>query len=298
VFDYGGKSLSPRARAAFIFSRPFLDTSSFTTPLQLQFKATYPLIQEYSHSTMGGEAAKERRRLKRLQAQEQKDGDAKSGSVQSKPNDGLKVDARNQPKANGEKSSADVALQRFQRKMARKASGKFKAQAQNEKSSPKQQPSPAYNNNKRNSYDGDDRKQSNHRPSKTFKGNPKRRTTPNRRQSNPRHKKDKTPTNKKKTPAKPKVKKPKHLKRKMDQLSKTIAEGSGTNTVADLEGQMKQLAEQMEQYKNVKQKGTVTQDEKSSSVVSKEDVAKDEKEIEAKGGEEDSSESSVWRCEW
>jgi len=186
---------------------------------------------------MGGEAAKERRRLKRLEAQDK--GDGTPTPSEQKPFD-KKSDAPKQTKVNGEKTgSSSTELQlRIQRKMARKSSGQFKAfAAQNPKP-----PAPVY---KRKSEDTDN----NRNPSnKMFKRSPNDHSS---KHNTPFRSKEDFQPSKKKNTTKPKVKKPKHLKRKMDQLSKTIAEGS---SISDLEDQMKKLAEEMEELKKLKQK--------------------------------------------
>jgi len=217
---------------------------------------------------MGGEAAKERRRLKRLEAQDKGDGTATPSG--QKPIE-KKSDAPKQTKVNGEKgNSSSTELQlRIQRKMARKSSGQFKAfAAQNPKP-----PAPVY---KRKSEDSDN----NRNPSNNmFKRSPNdhssKQNTPYKGNANTRFKKDFQPSKQNNT-TKPKVKKPKHLKRKMDQLSKTIAEG---NSISDLEDQMKQLAKKMEELKKLKQKDITSQDKPSLAVESKDDVGKDKQSL-------------------
>ena len=232
---------------------------------------------------MGGEAAKERRRLKRLEA-------TSTPSMEKKSDDA----PIQQTIKNGEKSNADTLL-RFKRKMARKASGKFKPQSQGQsddvtshnKLSPAKRKSEEYTNNNR-------RTATSYPPSKkAFKGSPLQNQQSNQQQKKPPfkrnnnnannstspryNKKDNSKQSLKKKNTTQKVKKPKHLKRKMDQLSKTISEG---NTIVDLEDQMKQLAAQMEEYKRLKKKSdnlVVTEDVgKKSPANSKEDYdAKD-----------------------
>ena len=234
---------------------------------------------------MGGEAAKERRRLQRLNP---------SDGVAQKLIDNM-GDAPKQPKVDGENGTNAVRL-RLQRKMARKASGKFKSQAQTIERS-------LYPADKRKSADkGDDRgskrpfnaskgssneisRKSNprihferspnssdkrqskdvDRPAKVFKGNSNNRDTPVNK-TTPRYKKDNQPAkNNNNKESNSKANKPKHLKRKMHQLSKMIEEGNhGTETdiISVLEGHMKQLAEQMQEFKRLK-KGKDVQDTQS-----------------------------------
>jgi len=252
---------------------------------------------------MGGEAAKERRRLKRLEAQQGTDGKAApSGEKQaSTPGPGKSIDKKssggtpNQTKVPAEKSSIEAVRLRIQRKMARKASGKFKPQGDIE-SSPA--PSFAHKRKTNDAYNSNTNNKSPHHPSKMVKRNPRDQPYQKNNQRNPRNnqsfqqknhtiknkfrqQKDKQPA-KKDYKAKQKVKKnkPKHLKRKMDQLSKTMTQGtSGAETnVIDLEGQMKQLVAQMEEYKNLKQsKAAKVEDEKVAIEKPKEDhVEKDD----------------------
>lgn len=237
---------------------------------------------------MGGEAAKERRRLKRLEAQQSASATTSTPSMEKKSDDA----PIQQTIKNGEKSNADTLL-RFKRKMARKASGKFKPQSQGQsddvtshnKLSPAKRKSEEYTNN--------NRRTSTYPPSKkAFKGSPRQNQQSNQQQKKPPfkrnnnannstspryNKKDNSKQSLKKKNTTQKVKKPKHLKRKMDQLSKTISEG---NTIVDLEDQMQQLAAQMEEYKRLKKKSdnlVVTEDVgKKSPANSKEDYdAKD-----------------------
>lgn len=235
---------------------------------------------------MGGEAAKARRRLKRLNPS---DGEATSPG--QKLIDNIMSDAPTQPKMDGENSGADDVRLRIQRKMARKASGKFKSQAQTierslypadkrkpegrntgedraakrpfnvfKGSSTETSRKPNFRDHVERSLNPSDRRKSKdaNRPAKVFKGNPNDRdtllnkTTPRYKNDNQSAKKDHNNKN-----SNPKANKPKHLKRKMHQLSKTIAEGNQrdeTDIISVLEGQMKQLAEQMQEFKRLKQK--------------------------------------------
>ena len=259
---------------------------------------------------MGGDAAKERRRLKRLAALEGADGATPTSASDAKsktPNQEKKVDGEQQPKT----ANDDVRV-RLQRKMARQASGKFKAQTEN---SPPKPTKPDYN--KRKSYDDTDGSGSANnarinRQTPHNYNNAKR--SPNNNQS-PRHHNNNNTTgkvrnnnrgnngtnnkkpsaNKKnqnaKYPPKAKAKKPKHLKRKMDQLSNTIAEGSN---IEDLEGQMKKLAEQMEEFKRLKQKKDAAEKSKTKTA-EEEDVTEMAKgkgdEAQEEGNEEEGGES-------
>mmetsp|Transcript_26710 Transcript_26710/g.64082 ORF Transcript_26710/g.64082 Transcript_26710/m.64082 type:complete len:606 (-) Transcript_26710:81-1898(-) len=230
---------------------------------------------------MGGEAAKERRRLKRLEAQKTGDGKAPSGAPHGQKSIDKKRTILDQTKVTGEKDSGAGVRQRLQRKMARKASGKFKAQSQSER------PPTSNRAHTRKPQDADnykhkDKAPRSHPPSKAFKGGPKnqsfRQNSP-KNKTNSRHEQDRQPL-KKKNRLVPKTKKPKHLKRKMDQLSKTITEGnngagSDTNIISELEGQMRLLAEQMEKFKKLKQKNVVADDK---DIGKDEDVGKDGRE--------------------
>ena len=238
---------------------------------------------------MGGEAAKERRRLQRLNPS---DGVATPPGQKLIENTG---DAPKQPKVDGENGTNAVRL-RLQRKMARKASGKFKSQAQTIERSlyPADKRKSAgtvddlaskrtFNASKgtnatsrksnprihfERSPNSSDKRQSNDvdRPAKAFKGNSNNRDTPVNK-TTPRYKKDNQPAkNNNNTNSNPKTNKPKHLKRKMHQLSKTIAEGyhgAEIDVISVLEGNMKQLAEQMQEFKRLKQKGKDVQETQS-----------------------------------
>jgi predicted RNA-binding protein with RPS1 domain len=193
---------------------------------------------------MGGEAAKERRRLKRLQ---ESDGAA---SLTITPISSAKIEHSHiQPRGGGNSSGTDAARIRLQRKLARKASGKFKPQAQIEKSSlnPK-------SSDRRKLDDMEDNFSEAKRPSTRMPtGNPKDRLSGRIRPTNRKPasiytkgiqaaKKEKHHTDKKK---------PKHLKRKMEHLSKAFAEGK---PISDLDTQMRLLQAQMEEYKRLKSK--------------------------------------------
>ncbi|KAL3796835.1 hypothetical protein ACHAW5_002521 [Stephanodiscus triporus] len=196
-------------------------------------------------------------------------------------------DAPTQPKMDGENSGADDVRLRIQRKMARKASGKFKSQAQTIERSlypaDKRKPEgrstgedrvakrpfsvfkggtsnetsrkPNFRGHVERSPNPSDRRKSKdaNRPAKAFKGNSNDRDTLLNK-TTPRYKNDNQSAKKN---SNPKANKPKHLKRKIHQLSKTIAEGyqrDETDIISVLEGQMKQLAEQMQEFKRLKQK--------------------------------------------
>jgi predicted RNA-binding protein with RPS1 domain len=244
-----------------------------------------------SQAGMGGEAAKERRRLKRLDP---------SDGVPTPPGQKLidnMGDAPRQPKVVGENTGADAVRLRLQRKMARKASGKFKSQAQTIERSlypadkrksegasdggSSKRPFNAYKgssnetsrkSNPRNHFErspnSSDKRQSKDvdRPAKVFKGNSNNRDKPVNK-TTPRFKKDnQLAKNNNNKNSNPKANKPKHLKRKMHQLSKTIAEGNHraeTDIISVLEGRMQQLAEQMQEFKRLKQKGKDVQDTQS-----------------------------------
>ena len=162
---------------------------------------------------MGGEAAKERRRLKRLAEQQNGTGeDAAPAPGQLEPDNG--------------RSTAQL---RLQRKLARKATGKFK---------PQQGQSPQTTTRKRKTESNSGN------PAKKFNAGSNHVSS---KKSNVRNTAAVT---------KMKPKKPKHLKRKMEQLTKAMSirgSGSGTmSTVVQLEQQMQTLVEQMELYKTLK----------------------------------------------
>ncbi len=177
---------------------------------------------------MGGEAAKERRRLKRLSAQQQNDTAESAPAVVEKP------DAK-------EGGKGSTAQQRLQRKLARKAMGTFRPQRG------QSVPSPQIRKRKPESSNGT--------PVKKFKGGNNNassknvRNTPSTKKSNV----GKTTATKRMNP---KPKKPKHLKRKMEQLAQAMSGGGSgeveESTVAQLEQQMQTLAKQMEEFKKIK----------------------------------------------
>jgi len=285
---------------------------------------------------MGGEAAKERRRLKRLEAQGgAADGNAapSGGDKPTPPAPGAGAKA----KGSGDKNSADVVRARLKRKLERKETGKFKAQTESTPTPPpnsfhKRKPEYANDRNsrpprsntfqKRNFDDGNKfrrpsdndfkRGPNNHSSSNTFQrrnfddGNKFRRPSDNDFKRGPnnhsssntfqkrnfddanqprrpydndfkrgprdhssgkdapirskfRHEDDFKPAKKNDNVKQNKPKKPKHLKRKMENVSKSISEGAG---IADLEGQMKELVKQMEEFKKLKQnKGVASNNE-------------------------------------
>lgn len=176
---------------------------------------------------MGGEAAKERRRLKRLAAAQQQNDTVESATaVVQKPET-----------KEGEKGN--TAQLRLQRKIARKAQGTFK---------PLEGQSPPPQHRKR------EQEYSNRTPSKKIKGDSNHasskksyvRNTPANKRSNV----GKATVTKKMNKTKPN--KPKHLKRKMEHLTKAMSGEGEESTVAQLEKQMQTLAEQMEEFKKIK----------------------------------------------
>lgn len=165
---------------------------------------------------MGGEAAKERRRLKRLAQQQQNEN---NGTVVESASSAAQV----------VKKGGNSALLRLQRKLARKASGKFKQQASlshKRKLESSKNRTPAAKSS----------------PAKKFKGgsdhSPKKRNNVKT-----------APVTKNMKQTKTKPKKPKHLKRKIEQLSEAM---SGGSDVAQLDEQMKKLISQMEEFKKIK----------------------------------------------
>ncbi len=165
---------------------------------------------------MGGEAAKERRRLKRLAQQQQNENGTVVESASSA--------------AQEVKKGGNSALLRLQRKLARKASGKFKPQ----------QASPSHKRKPESSKNRSPAARSS--PAKKFKGgsdhSPKKRNNVKT-----------APVTKNMKQTKTKPKKPKHLKRKIEQLSEAM---SGGSDVAQLDEQMKKLISQMEEFKKIK----------------------------------------------
>lgn len=173
---------------------------------------------------MGGEAAKERRRLKRLAAAAQKNDAAELAPAQVK---------KDNTKEGGQ---GNIAQLRLQRKIARKAKGTFKPL---EGKSPPQV-------RKRNVEES-----SNRTPVKKFKGGNKHSSS---KKNNVR--KNSATEGKAQATKKTKPKKPKHLKRKMEQLTKAMSSGGSgegeESTVEQLEQQMQELAKQMEEFKKIK----------------------------------------------
>ncbi|KAL7551011.1 hypothetical protein ACHAWF_014216 [Thalassiosira exigua] len=204
---------------------------------------------------MGGEAAKERRRLKRVQAQEKAEGAAKliPPSTTKHGREGEEGESNSTGKRKDmmdETNSADLVHLRLQRKTARRSSGNFKAPSERITSSPA---------HKRNPGNGKAIKSS-HPLSKMTKQ--AKNTSSN---NNVRNKKGDRPA-KKNIHMKPKLKKkkPKHLQRKMNQLSKAMSGAGGNGAdghqVSDIEMQMDKLVKQMEEYKRLKQKNPVSSD--------------------------------------
>ncbi len=193
---------------------------------------------------MGGEAAKERRRLKRLP---ESDGAATPTTPTSAKIENSLTQLR--AKKDGSISGTDAARIRLQRKMARKASGQFKPQAQNEKSF-----TDPNSSDRRKIEDMEDNFSEAKRPSKRMpKGMPKDRSsgrsTPANRTPAPTYRKGIQAA--KKEEKHTDKKKPKHLKRKIEHLSKSLAEGK---PISDLDTQMRLLQAQMEEYKRLKSK--------------------------------------------
>jgi predicted RNA-binding protein with RPS1 domain len=284
---------------------------------------------------MGGEAAKERRRLKRLN-----DGGGKGGDITStnakdnKPTMDSDVASKKRTKVDSGES-VETIRQRLQRKMARKASGKFKSQSQSKTIERSMYPEDSRHDKRRSEGTGDDRVAK--RPFRSFEGRHDEMTSPRSYSSRGDHTKrypdyssdlrkskddnvlrrlakkafkqvvnvrdapvndraspqyrrkdgnyDQRHANKKKNQqaSKPKLNKPKHLKRKIHQLSKTIADGTPksteTDAISELEGQMKQLSEQMEELKRLKQRQEIHGDKTQADNL--EDCGeKDEKEDE------------------
>jgi len=299
---------------------------------------------------MGGEAAKERRRLKRLNDGE---GGGDITSTNAKDNKPV-VETTNSDAAskkrtkvdsgeNGGGGGVETIRQRLQRKMARKASGKFKSQSQSQMIERSMYPEDNRHDKRRSEGTGDERAAK--RPIRSFKGRHDEMTSPRSYPSRGDHverspdyssdlRKSKdsnvlrrlakkafkqvvnvrdAPVNDKASPqyrrkdgkndqqhanknkhqqaSKPKLNKPKHLKRKIHQLSKTIADGppksTETDALSELEGKMKQLAEQMEELKRLKQRQEF-QDEKTQADKIEECGGKEDEEIHQVGKQGDS----------
>ena len=203
---------------------------------------------------MGGDAAKERRRLKRLQAESNQTSTA--AATVTKPN------------VNKNNDVPKIALPKGEKNLPKKITPR----SANWKNSinPKTPPNSA---GKRKSFDAGNRTSKPQQNStKKFKTGPHSRS-PNARppqHSNARNQKNnktarkesflnEKPHKKAAKESKPKIKKPKHLKRKMEHLSKAIAGGAASTedlagkNLAELEENMKRLAEQMEELKRLKE---------------------------------------------
>jgi len=207
---------------------------------------------------MGGEAAKERRRLKRLEAAAQQ----KNDTAESAPAEVKKTDAKG-------KGQGNIAQVRLQRKIARKAQGTFKPL--------EGQAPPPIRKRKPES--------SNRTPVKKFKGGDNHASSKKSNVRKNNFEAKKSNVGKAAAVKKTKPKKPKHLKRKMEQLTKAISGGvSGEgeeSTVSQLEQQMQKLAKQMEEFKKIKS------EKSKSSIETQVQVATDETTETAKGKEPD-----------
>ena len=197
----------------------------------------HSLLRKYH---MGGDTSREKRKLKRLQAA----GDKQSilTPIESSTTDIDTNEATVQ-------SNTSNALIRLRRKLERKASGKFKLASvdrsrsetkQSQKHKPEYRVHSASKRPKKNDTDSN------------------RRSPLNKKKGNFAHNKSPAKQIPKKKDEK---KKPKHLNRKMAQLSKSLADGGN---IAELEVQMKQIAEQIEQMKSMK---GVKNDTKLANVV-------------------------------
>lgn len=291
---------------------------------------------------MGGEAAKERRRLKRLNDGEGGGDITSTNAKDTKP----VVETMNSDVASKKRTKVDsggggdveTIRQRLQRKMARKASGKFKSQSQSQTIERSMYPEDNRHDKRRSEGTGDNRAAK--RPFRSFKGRHDEMTSPrsypprgdhierspdyssdlrkskdtnvlrrlakksmkqvvNVRDASPQYKRkdgknDQQHANKNKhqQASKPKLNKPKHLKRKIHQLSNTMAEGgtpktTETDAISELEGKMKQLAEQMEELKRLKQRQKI-QDEKTQADKIEECGGKEDEEIHQVGKQDGS----------
>lgn len=191
---------------------------------------------------MGGGSSRDKRKLKRLQATENKTApsatSSQPGNYQSPANNkSAKLETKVAKTTNGksltDQSNTSNAVQRLRRKLERKASGKYKL-ASVDKSPPKLQEKLSA---KRRQSEG------NNSATKRPRKNGAHQTP----QKSPAHQTSVKKTIKKKTDnAK---KKPKHLNRKVTQLSKSLA---GGGNIEQLEEQMNQLKEQIEMMKSMK----------------------------------------------
>jgi predicted RNA-binding protein with RPS1 domain len=191
---------------------------------------------------MGGGSSREKRKLKRLQAENKTAPSATSsqpGNYQSPANNkSANLETKVAKTINGksltDQSNTSNAVQRLRRKLERKASGKYKL-ASVDKSPPKIQEKKI--SAKRRQSEG------NNSGTKRPRMNGAHQTS----QKSPAHQTSVKKTIKKRTDnAK---KKPKHLNRKVTQLSKSLA---GGGNIEQLEEQMNQLKEQIEMMKSMK----------------------------------------------
>ncbi|KAL7483637.1 hypothetical protein ACHAW6_009282 [Cyclotella cf. meneghiniana] len=196
---------------------------------------------------MGGDYAKEKRRLKRLEAQAGTTNPVSSAQPRQSPSNEQKRDPRSTLKENhtsfSGQSNSSSALLRLKRKFERKATGKFKT-------GNLPQTAPLESKQAK----GKTVEPSNSIPSKRPKTN-----TPNQDSSNNRNKNKNPLPHKKHTKMETSDanKKPKHLKRKVEKLSMSLSSGSAIDSasgtdITQLEAQMKELAEQIEQFKRIK----------------------------------------------
>ncbi|KAL7471493.1 hypothetical protein ACHAXS_011781 [Conticribra weissflogii] len=218
---------------------------------------------------MGGETAKERRRLKRLQALNE--GNNKASQVPSKSSPASTTPAA---KANETRNGALAKPNpgASKRITARSASWKNGLNDARTTLNTAGKRKSSYGNNEQNKMSQHQNKfqkskagQKQRPPSKNnVSGTTNRNKDGNAKiqfkgkfTSNP-----KQPSKKAHKEIKHKIKKPKHLKRKMEHLSKAIAEGAvpsnnesgvGGNNLEELEEQMKNLAEQMKELKKLKE---------------------------------------------
>ncbi|KAL3792674.1 hypothetical protein HJC23_009402 [Cyclotella cryptica] len=212
---------------------------------------------------MGGDYAKEKRRLKRLEAQGGTANEVTRTPSHINPSTEQNRDPNITTKDNNISSSgqsnSSSALLRLKRKLERKATGKFKTGNTSKK--PQLE-------SKQEKGKAAERIQS--LPSKRPKTNTPKQDYSSNRKSPPTNVNKKLPPSKKKaTKDKSEAnKKPKHLKRKVDQLSKSLTNGSPTASasgtdITQLEAQMKELAEQIEHFKRIK--STTSKASKDSS---------------------------------
>ena len=233
---------------------------------------------------MGGEAAKERRRLKRIQAKQEDSSEAKTATSKSVPQSKPIDKKNNNPSKTKATEKATFlgpnganARLRLEKKLARHANRENTIRTDKASSSNPTRKRKSGDVNNQSSTHGKTQQypqkkiKTSSRSQSTNNHVPKRNAS-NQNKTSPRNQNNKHHIKKTTKESKYKFKKPKHLKRKMEQLSKIIADGSTVNSVrtrnylADLEEQMKKLVEQMAQYKKLKETKILIQNKQKRSL--------------------------------